>query len=148
MLIALSAKNKLTIVNGEYKEPTSTSPLKPHWDRTNDMVISWILNSVCDSIANNLSFIHTAHALWTELIEHYSQLDNHRIYQVSVDISNLRKETMSIETYYHKLKGLWDELDALEAPYACTCVCICENGKKNGEREQKKRFVTVFDGSR
>ncbi|GKD98718.1 cysteine-rich receptor-like protein kinase 8 [Tanacetum coccineum] len=27
----------------------------------------------------------------------------------------------SVEVFYHKLKGLWDELDALEAPYNCTC---------------------------
>ncbi|GJW47947.1 ribonuclease H-like domain-containing protein [Tanacetum coccineum] len=52
----------------------------------------------------------------------------------------------SIEVYYHKLKGLWDELDALEAPYNCTCKCVCENGKTNGEREQRKRLIQFLMG--
>nr|XP_043611724.1 uncharacterized protein LOC122583377 [Erigeron canadensis] len=108
MLIALSAKNKIKIVTGEYKEPEATSPPKPLWERTNDM-------------------------------KHYAQLDGHRIYQITADVSQLKQENTNIEVYYHKLKGLWDELDALEAPYACTCKCSCENGKINGEREQRKR---------
>ncbi|GKA32141.1 hypothetical protein Tco_0718508 [Tanacetum coccineum] len=46
----------------------------------------------------------------------------------------------TIEVDYHKLKGLWDEIDVIEAPYACTCKCTCENGKENGEREQRKSY--------
>nr|XP_043615966.1 uncharacterized protein LOC122587871 [Erigeron canadensis] len=146
MVIALSAKNKLKIVTGEYKEPESTSNLKPMWDRTNDMVISWILNTISDSISNTLSFVNTASALWKELNEHYAQLDGHRIYQVTVDVTQLKQSNTSVEVYYHRLKGFWDELDALEAPYACTCNCICENGKTNGEREQRKRLVQFLMG--
>ena len=83
------------------------------------MVISWILNTISEQIGNNLSFINSASALWDELNEHYSQLDGRRIYQVTNDISNHKQGNTTIELYYHKLKGLWDELDALEAPYAC-----------------------------
>ncbi|GJW92195.1 RNA-directed DNA polymerase, eukaryota, reverse transcriptase zinc-binding domain protein [Tanacetum coccineum] len=36
-------------------------------------------------------------------------------------------------------KGLWDEIDALEAPYMCTCNCVCANGRLNGARESRKR---------
>lgn len=38
--IALSAKNKLVIVNGEYLAPAVNSPLFVHWKRVNDMVIA------------------------------------------------------------------------------------------------------------
>ncbi|GKB71123.1 hypothetical protein Tco_0932535 [Tanacetum coccineum] len=40
------------------------------------------------------------------------------------------------------MKGLWDEFDALEAPYVCTCVCSCENG----ERDQRKRLIQFLIG--
>jgi hypothetical protein len=125
MMIALNARNKLKLVNGEYEEPATTSPLKSHWERANDMVISWILNTVLDQIDNNLSFFNSASALWKELNKHYSQLDGHRIYKVSNDIVNLKQGNTTIDLYYHKLKDLWGELDALEAPYACVCPCDC-----------------------
>lgn len=56
-----------------------------------------------------------------ELFEHYSQLDGHRVFVVSNELVNLKQQNYSIEVYYHKLKELWDELDALEAPFVCTC---------------------------
>ncbi|GJW53152.1 uncharacterized mitochondrial protein-like protein [Tanacetum coccineum] len=66
----------------------------------------------------------------------------HRIYQLVNDIVALKQKNYSIEVYYHKLKGLWDEHDALEAPYLCNCACNCENRKNNGDREQRKRPQT------
>ncbi|GJW24105.1 cysteine-rich receptor-like protein kinase 8 [Tanacetum coccineum] len=94
MLIALNAKNKLKLINGEYKEPPITSPLRAYWERANDMLISWILKIVSEQIGNHITFVNSASALWSELQEHYLQFD-----------------------------GLWDELDAIEAPYACTYDC-------------------------
>ena len=110
------------------------------------MVISWILNTVSKQIGNSLSFVNSASALWGELNEHYAQWDGHRIYQVSNEIANLKQENTTIELYYHKLKGLWDELDALEAPYACVCRCDCTNGRTNRERDQRKRLIQFLMG--
>jgi len=44
--VALSAKQKLSLVDGSYKKPEAGSPLLPYWQRCNDMVISWLLNSL------------------------------------------------------------------------------------------------------
>jgi hypothetical protein len=146
MMIALNAKNKLKIVNGEYVEPNVNSELRAIWERTNDMVISWILNTISDQISNNLNFVNSAYDLWSELYEHYAQLDGHRVYQLVHDIVQLKQQNCSIEVYYHKLKGLWDEHDALEAPYLCSCTCSCENGRNSGDREQRKRLIQFLMG--
>ncbi|GKB20576.1 cysteine-rich receptor-like protein kinase 8 [Tanacetum coccineum] len=146
MLIALSAKNKLKLINGEYDEPVVDSPLKAYWERANDMLISWILNNVSQQIGNHLTFVNSAFTLWSELQEHYSQLDGHRIHQLANEIVELKQSNCTIEVYYHKLKGLWDEIDAIEAPYACTCKRNCENRKENGEREQRKRLIQFLMG--
>ena len=42
--VALSAKNKLSFVNGTYEKPGDESPLLPLWERCNSMVISWLLH--------------------------------------------------------------------------------------------------------
>ncbi|GKC67099.1 cysteine-rich receptor-like protein kinase 8 [Tanacetum coccineum] len=82
MMIALNARKKLKLINGEFEEPPSSSAIRSLWERANDMIISWILNTVSDQIGNNLSFVNSATSLWNELYEHYSQLDGHRIYQM------------------------------------------------------------------
>ncbi|XP_071688078.1 uncharacterized protein [Rutidosis leptorrhynchoides] len=141
-----NAKNKLKIVTLEITEPAANSNVKALWDRTNDMIISWLLNTITDQIGNSLSYINSAAALWKELQEHYSQLDGHGIYQLANEISQLKQENCTVEVYYQKLKGYWDELDALEAPYMCTCVCNCVNGRVNGEKEQRKRLMQFLMG--
>nr|GEW75411.1 cysteine-rich RLK (receptor-like protein kinase) 8 [Tanacetum cinerariifolium] len=59
MMIALSARNKIKLINGEFEEPATDSPIRPFWERANDMVISWILNTVSEQIGNDLSFVNT-----------------------------------------------------------------------------------------
>ncbi|KAK2633605.1 hypothetical protein Ddye_032602 [Dipteronia dyeriana] len=46
MRISVSAKNKLGFINGSVKALVSTDAKFPIWQRYNDMVLSWILNSV------------------------------------------------------------------------------------------------------
>nr|GEZ69946.1 cysteine-rich RLK (receptor-like protein kinase) 8 [Tanacetum cinerariifolium]GEZ94888.1 cysteine-rich RLK (receptor-like protein kinase) 8 [Tanacetum cinerariifolium] len=48
MMIALNAKNKLKIITGEYIEPEVGSRMRAMWKKTNDMIISWILNSIAE----------------------------------------------------------------------------------------------------
>ncbi|GJS73097.1 cysteine-rich receptor-like protein kinase 8 [Tanacetum coccineum] len=67
MMIALNAKNKLKIVTGALNEPSVDSEERAMWERTNDMIISWILNTISDQISNNLNFMNSASALWSEL---------------------------------------------------------------------------------
>ncbi|GJR21354.1 cysteine-rich receptor-like protein kinase 8 [Tanacetum coccineum] len=146
MMIALNAKNKLKIVTSEMIKPTVESEERALWERTNDMIISWILNTISDHISNKLNFVNSASALWNELFEHYAQLDGHRIYQLVNDIVNLKQQNCSIDVYYHKLKGLWDEHDALEAPYLCNCACSYENKENNGDKEQRKSLIKFLMG--
>ncbi|GJV14982.1 cysteine-rich receptor-like protein kinase 8 [Tanacetum coccineum] len=146
MTIALNAKNKLKIITKEYPEPASNSSLRALWERNNDMIISWILNTVSEQISNTLSFINTASALWLELQDHYSQLDGHMIYQLSNDIAQLKQSNSSVEVFYQRMKEYWDEIDALESPYMCICNCTCENGRLNGARESRKRLIQFLMG--
>nr|GEU94285.1 zinc finger, CCHC-type [Tanacetum cinerariifolium] len=64
MMIALNARNKLKLINGEFEEPAINSPHRSLYERANDMVISWILNTISEQIRNNISFVNFATALW------------------------------------------------------------------------------------
>lgn len=110
------------------------------------MLNSWILKTVSEQIGNHITYVNSAFSFWNKLHENYSQLDGHRIYQTANEIVEFKKSNCTIEVYYHKLKGIWNELDAIEAPYACTCKCVCENGKENDEKEQMKRLIPFLMG--
>ncbi|GJU30623.1 cysteine-rich receptor-like protein kinase 8 [Tanacetum coccineum] len=146
IMIALNAKNKLKLVTSEFEEPTVNSIHRALWERTNDMIISWILNTIDEQISNSLNFVNSACDLWKELHEHYSQLDGHRVYQLTNHLVQLKQNNLAIEIYYHKLKGLWDEYNSLEAPYMRVCPCVCENRRVNGERDQRKRLIQFLMG--
>lgn len=59
LTIALSAKIKLGMVNGSCVQPNSNSMYLNLWHRCNNMVISWLLNSVPPEIRYNVVHLTT-----------------------------------------------------------------------------------------
>ncbi|XP_074323891.1 uncharacterized protein LOC141660806 [Apium graveolens] len=60
MELALSSKLKLGFVDGTYVKPAANSTLLIHWTRYNNMITSWILNSVTVEIRNSIVYIQCA----------------------------------------------------------------------------------------
>ena len=137
--IALSAKNKLVIVTGEFPPPSVTSSLYAHWRRVNDMIITWILNTVSDDISNSMNYMHSAYDVWNELNERFSAVSGHKIYEVQKDLFRLEQGNDSVELYFHKLKGFWDELKALESPIVCSC-----GAAKSWDAQNEKTKLAQF----
>lgn len=121
MRIALNARNKFAIVTGVFPQPEADSPSFAQWERVNDMVISWIMNSVADDISDGLNFVTSAKEVWNELHERFSSINGHRVYQVLRNIHCLEQGNTSVEVYFHKLKGYWDEYAVLEPSIPCVC---------------------------
>lgn len=67
MLITLSAKNKLGFIDGTCAAPAITSKDYHPWSRSNDMVTSWLLNSLSKEIAESIIYSRTFLDLWTDL---------------------------------------------------------------------------------
>lgn len=140
--IALSAKNKLGIVDGSVPRPVEASPLRNQWDRVNDMVISWIMNTVTDEISNGMDFVNSAKEMWEELHDQFASVNGHRVYQVLKDLHALEQSDKSVEIYYHKMKNLWDEYVALEP----TIPCTCGSNRLTKAREQRKKLLQFLMG--
>lgn len=58
MMTALRAKNKLGIVTTKFMEPDNNTATQALWERTNDMIISKILNTGKHPISKDLNFVH------------------------------------------------------------------------------------------
>lgn len=81
MMIALSGRNKLGFINGKIKKPESGNLLTA-WQCNNDVVTSWIINSISKRIAVSLVYTGYAKDLWEELKERYRQTNGPRIFQL------------------------------------------------------------------
>jgi hypothetical protein len=60
MIVSLSAKNKLVFIDGFLPKPSPEDEAMHHtWMRCNNMIITWILNSVLKEIASSIIYITT-----------------------------------------------------------------------------------------
>ncbi|KAK9740678.1 hypothetical protein RND81_03G053400 [Saponaria officinalis] len=82
MLIALSAKNKLSFIDGTNPNPPSTNPTSKTWQRCSDLVFSWILNALSLEIADSVLYCDSAQSIWQELQDRYAQTNGTRLYFV------------------------------------------------------------------
>lgn len=111
--IALSAKNKLGMINGINKKPLPESKYVNAWERCNSMVISWILNSMNHEICQSIVYFPTASEMWDDLVTRYTQSDAPKNFQVRKAITMCTQGTLTISDYFTKFRGLWDELTSL-----------------------------------
>ena len=125
MMMALSAKNKLNFVNGTLPRPSNLSDSQGlAWTRCNNMVLSWLLNSVSTEIANSIIYIDDASEIWNDLQDRFSQHNGPRIFQLQKSISSLSQENNSVSAYFTAMKGLWDELGNHQPIPTCTCGAL------------------------
>ncbi|XP_070035534.1 uncharacterized protein [Nicotiana tomentosiformis] len=67
----LSVKNKLGFISGECKSLEPQSQRFRQWERCDDMVTSWILNSLSKDIADSVEYANNVVELWIELEDRY-----------------------------------------------------------------------------
>jgi len=88
MTISLNAKNKLGFIDGTIQMPSAKSQLDDHalWKRCNDMILSWILNSITPELASSVIYSTTTQEVWEDLRNRFSQSNAPRIFQIERDI--------------------------------------------------------------
>ena len=106
VMIALSAKHKTAFIDGTYGKPDSSSPLLPYWKRCNDMVLSWLLNSMHKNIWDSVIFCETASEIWKELEERYGQSNKARLFQAHKEVCCISQGDLDIASYFNRAKKL------------------------------------------
>ncbi|XP_056695902.1 uncharacterized protein [Spinacia oleracea] len=147
---ALIAKNKEGFVNGGIIKPAVNHRDYCKWKRADFMVVSWILSSMNNELADDFGYIDNAGELWKELNERFGQSNGPLIYQLKKEIDSLKQDNMTIVTYYGKLKKLWEEMQSLRAFPTCICgalnSCSCQILKKIAEFEEEDRMMKFLLG--
>ncbi|XP_016164977.1 uncharacterized protein LOC107607550 [Arachis ipaensis] len=115
---ALNAKRKLGFITGSVPQPDpTTEPEKlENWQCVNDVVSTWILNS----LATSLVYTNSAAKLWNDLKDRFQHGNGPHVFELKRDLMNLCQGTMTISQYFTKIKVLWEELNSYR-PVQCNC---------------------------
>lgn len=98
MLVSLSAKNKLALIDGRQSKPHNDSPYYLYWERCNDMVVVWY--------------------------ESFGQSNGSKFIQIQRKIGTISQGTLDIASYFTKFCSLWDELQTAYVGPTCSCGAL------------------------
>ncbi|XP_019255454.1 PREDICTED: uncharacterized protein LOC109234064 [Nicotiana attenuata] len=124
MLVSLSAKNKLALIDGRQPKPPDNSPYYSYWERCNDMVVAWITNSLSRDIATSVLGYDTAKEIWLDLNEIFGQSNGSKFIQIQREIGTISQGTSDIASYFTKFRSLWDELQTAYVGPTCSCGAL------------------------
>ncbi|XP_075108709.1 uncharacterized protein LOC142180392 [Nicotiana tabacum] len=88
VLIALSAKNKIGFINGACPAPAADSKDFQPWSRCNDMVTSWLLNTLSKDIGDSVIYSKSAKDLWTRKQRLEKSLEDERLIQFLMGLND------------------------------------------------------------
>src|SRR4051812_41785848 len=76
---ALAMKNKFQFVDGTIEVPDCNDPNYVAWQRCNNFVHTWIINSIAPSIAQSVVFIKNVVDVWNDLRDRFMRGDKIRV---------------------------------------------------------------------
>lgn len=110
--IALGGRSKLGFINGKEKAPVFYSPEYEIWLSKDQLVMSWILNSMERNIAEIFSYSESSLDLWEALRDMYGNQNNSaRIFQIQQEVNALRQDGRPFVSLLGNFKSLWSELE-------------------------------------
>ncbi|XP_014524079.1 uncharacterized protein LOC106780317 [Vigna radiata var. radiata] len=118
---ALLSKNKLKFIDGGIKKPQRDDPFFDFWERSNMMVLSWIIKTLSPQIAESVIYVEDAQELWEELKERFSKGDHFKFSDLLQEIHSIKQGERSVNQYFTDLKILWEELEFLRPIPYCSC---------------------------
>ena len=149
---ALGTKNKFDFIDGSLPIPPPDDLNCNAWERCNDLIHSWILNSVSPQIAQTIVFHEYAIDVWIELQERFSKVDRIRVSSLRSTINNLKQGDKSVLDYFTEMKSLWEDLNSHRPMPLCICPnpCRCESMRSARNfriEDQLIQFLTGLNDS-
>lgn len=89
MIIALSAKYNFGFVNWTITKPFVADENYVLWKQCDDMVTSWIINTIVLEFARNTIYAKMIRDLWKDLKERFSQINGLCIFKLQKKIISI-----------------------------------------------------------
>ena len=102
-------KNKFGFVDGSIVEPALGHANHAAWHHNDNIVASWLPNSLSKEIQVSVLHCSSAKAIWDDLKERFKQRNGPLIFQLKHDLVSLQQGSMSVTSYMQN----WDRLRSL-----------------------------------
>ncbi|RVW63053.1 Retrovirus-related Pol polyprotein from transposon TNT 1-94 [Vitis vinifera] len=115
ILMFIRGKEKDDYITGASAAPETTASTYKKWIAENNMVMSWLVNSMTADIGENFLSFDTAKEIWDTAKETFSDKENtSEIIQIEGILHNLRQGNLTVTEYFNTLTRLWRQLDTFE----------------------------------
>ena len=100
---SLIAKNKLGFIDGSLTISSSlvNSPIAAQaWVRVDNMVGTWIINSVSPKLQGSIIYRDTALEIWTDLQDTFCQGNGTKVFNIQKQIDEIHQGEQSLTDYF------------------------------------------------
>ncbi|CAM8880974.1 unnamed protein product [Rhodiola kirilowii] len=145
MEIALSVRSKLEFVLGKHPKPSDPA-LHSKWKRCNDVILTWLLNSVSKKIVNHILHAKDVAHAWRILHIRYAGSNVSRKFYLKKEVSNIKQGDMDVAGFFEKLNAYWKELDAMSKLVGCDEDSECSNCRISVKEKEEDRVIEFLMG--
>ncbi|KAL5840582.1 hypothetical protein ACOSQ4_013190 [Xanthoceras sorbifolium] len=143
VMMFVSGKGRDDYLTGKATVPGETDPNYRKWKTENNMVMSWLINSMNNDIGEIFLLYETAEQIWEAAKVTYSSHDNTvELFGVESTLHELKQGEMSATQYYNTLTKYWQQLDLFEKHH-WKCA---EDGIRYKKIIEKKRVFKFLIG--
>ena len=143
VMMFICGKGKDDFITGVAESPGVESPTYKQWKTENNMVMSWLINSMTNDIGENFLLYGIANEIWDAARDTYSSSDNMaELFGIESILHDLRQGDCTVTQYYNNLTRHWQQLDMFEKyTWACT-----KDGTLHREIIEQKRVFKFLLG--
>lgn len=141
VLMFISGKGKDEYLTGEIEIPEKGDPKYRLWKSDNNMIMSWLINSMNNDIGENFLLYGTAKEIWDAAKETYSSSENTaELFQIETILHDFRQENLSVTQYFNTLTRHWQQLDMFDT-HTWKCADDAVTYKKIVEQKRIFKFL-------
>ena len=97
--------------------PPLRDPSYASWSQSNSVIITWMLHSIEQNIAESLERIKPARSLWKTLETMYvNQTNIARVIEIFETLLTLRQGDLSLQAHFGRMQALIQEVDLYQPP--------------------------------
>ncbi|KAF7815280.1 Retrovirus-related Pol polyprotein from transposon TNT 1-94 [Senna tora] len=116
MIMFITRKGKQDLLTNSTKPQPDDSKFNT-WNPKNQMVMSWLINSMDLEIGQDFMFFAIAAEIWKAAKESYSDMENTtELFEIKGALHDLKQGELSVPQYFNTLNRYWLQLDMFECP--------------------------------
>ena len=143
VMMFICGKGKDDYLNGVAAKPNKTDEKFKVWNAENNMVMSWLINSMTNDIGENFLLYGIAKEIWDVAKETYSNNENMSIlFEVESVLHDFRQGELAVTQYFNTLNHYWQQLDLFEE-HNWSCP---DDGIKYRQIIERKRIYKFLIG--